>query len=122
MKQLLTTVTEQLKCYQKKLHSLKQENSLLKYKLSDLVDRTEGEGFLQIAESLQSELLQKDLLLEELSKKLFEIYELINKYNGTFDLPLRIQNQQKQIQEEIAEYETEFEKLSQTFDAKIANR
>ena len=51
--------------WQRRLDFITQENALLKYRLSEMVDVSENKEFLQLAEDFQNELLLKDEKLQE---------------------------------------------------------
>src|SRR5665213_1563569 len=53
-----------------KMEHFKQENVLLKYRLSKIVDDNEGKKFLEKAEDFQNELIIIDVLLEKLFNEL----------------------------------------------------
>ena len=55
-KQLL----QEQEAWKRSLEFYKQENALLKYRLSEMVDKSEGDHFLQTAEYFQNEFLIKD--------------------------------------------------------------
>ena len=46
--------------WMRKIEFFSQENALLKYRLSEMVDNNEGNNFLQMAKYFQNELLLKD--------------------------------------------------------------
>jgi len=59
--------------WKKILEDLRQQNALLKYRLSEIVDDSEDRNFLQLAEYFQNELLLKDEMLKKLMKDFQEI-------------------------------------------------
>jgi len=58
------------KAWERSLEFFRQENALLKYRLSEMVDNNEENNFLQMAEYFQNELLLKDEMLNKLIKDL----------------------------------------------------
>ena len=63
-------VDQEQRSWKIKLGQFKQENVLLKYRLSEMVDINEGNNFLQMAEYFQNELLSADDKLKKLLKSL----------------------------------------------------
>jgi citrate synthase len=86
---------QEQKSWERSLQFFKQENALLKYRLSEMVDISEGNGFLQLAEYFQNKFLQKDAKLEKLIKKL---------------------------REEVLQIEKDFLALSKEFNEKISQK
>lgn len=94
--------------WKRKLEFFKQENALLKYRLSEMVDSYEGTSFLQIAEYFQNELLLKD---EGLNKLTTSLQEFVN--DGE-----EVRNQERHEEELIAkqnELRKKFLKFEKTF-------
>lgn len=120
MKQLFMKWQHQLKSCENKLQSLKQENALLKYRLSEMVDLSEGEPFLQVAEYFQNELLQKDATLRNMELKLHRITETLP-VDSSSALSSKIQQQQKEILSDISAFEAAFFELTKEFDQKLSN-
>jgi hypothetical protein len=58
------------KAWERSLEFFRQENAILKYRLSEMVDNNEENNFLQMAEYFQNELLLKDEMLNKLIKDL----------------------------------------------------
>jgi hypothetical protein len=77
MKAKLKGLKKELDSWKKILEDLRQNNALLKYRLSEIVDNDEDKNFLQLAEYFQNELLLKDEKLKKLLKDLQEINTII---------------------------------------------
>jgi hypothetical protein len=58
------------KAWERSLEFFRQENTLLKYRLSEIVDHNEEKKMIQLAEHFQNELLRKDEKLDGLMKEL----------------------------------------------------
>lgn len=105
--------------WKRKLEFFKQENALLKYRLSEMVDSYEGTSFLQMAEYFQNELLLKD---EGLNKLTTILQEFVN--DGE-----EVRNQERYEEELIAKqnelrkiflkFEKTFLSLSNEFNEKM---
>ncbi|MEO5909023.1 MAG: hypothetical protein ABIR50_11640, partial [Ginsengibacter sp.] len=63
-------IEQEHESWQRTIEFLRQENALLKYRLSEMVDNNEENNFLQIAEYFQNELLIKDDMLKILIDEL----------------------------------------------------
>lgn len=101
--------------WEKNFEDLKQENALLKYRLSEIVDENEDEKILQMAEYFQNELLLKDEMLKKLMKKQQEFSNILQR-NGTLE---NIKAKQQKLQMDILQFEKEFLNLSKEFNEKM---
>jgi hypothetical protein len=112
---------QEQKSWERSLQFFKQENALLKYRLSEMVDISEGNGFLNLAEYFQTKLLQKDVKLEKLIKKLHAIAETFDQFSFC-EIPAELLLQQKQLREEVLQIEKDFLVLSKEFNEKISQK
>jgi hypothetical protein len=124
--QLMTSIksnqaAQEQKSWERSLQFFKQENALLKYRLSEMVDISEGNGFLNLAEYFQTKLLQKDVKLEKLIKKLHAIAETFDQFSFC-EIPAELLLQQKQLREEVLQIEKDFLVLSKEFNEKISQK
>lgn len=94
----------------------RQENALLKYRLSEMVDNSEDSLFLQTAEYFQNELLLKDEALKKLIKELQEYSDIIQ--NKIAVSPQLINNHNK-LRSDILEFEEKYATLSKEFNEKM---
>lgn len=105
--------------WKRKLEFFKQENALLKYRLSEMVDSYEGTNFLQMAEYFQNELLLKD---EGLKKLTVSVQEFVNEA-GEMSNQERHEEQliakQKELRKKILKFEKTFLSLSNEFNEKM---
>ena len=102
--------------WEKILQDLNQENALLKYRLSEIVDDNEDHSFLQMAEYFQNELLLKDETLKKLIKQRRELAAIMVK-----EQPLS-QNmivKQQELRIKILRFEKKFVGLSREFNEKM---
>ena len=91
----------------------RQENALLKYRLSEMVDNSEDSLFLQTAEYFQNELLLKDEALKKLIKELQDYSDIIQ--NKIAISPQLINNHNK-LRNDILEFEEKYATLSKEFN------
>ncbi|MEO6837400.1 MAG: hypothetical protein ABI261_07065 [Ginsengibacter sp.] len=102
-----------------KLEHFKQENVLLKYRLSEMVDNNEGSKFLQLAEYFQNELL----ITDEKLKKLFHKHEeFSNKHldpENEKTLSEQIISDYKGLIKEIIQFEKKFVKFKKEFNGEM---
>ena len=90
-----------------KLEYFKQENVLLKYRLSEMVDNNEGSNFLQMAEYFQNELL----IIDDKLKKLFNEFEKLSIFFR--------ETEYKKFMKDIVQFENKFINLSKEFNEKM---
>ncbi len=105
--------------WKRSLDFYKQENAMLKYRLSEIVDKSEGEYFLQTAEYFHNEFLLKDEWMVRLSHRLQSVPEVLHitpRSVYTEDKSLFLQNE---LRQEIWQFERDFIQLSNEFNQKI---
>jgi hypothetical protein len=100
------------------LEFFRQENALLKYRLSDLVDNNEQNDFLSIAEYFQNEFLLKDEALNRLIKSVSELNAELNKTTDK-NIPDELIYQQEKLRNDILQFEKKFLDLSNEFNEKM---
>lgn len=107
--------------WKRSLEFYKQENALLKYRLSEIVDEIEGYPFLQTAEYFQNEFLLKDEIIKKLSYSLQSIIASIHKNPGEY-LHLSEKNiiDHERLRQNIWQFEQDFTLLSKDFNQKIS--
>jgi len=105
--------------WKRKLEFFKQENALLKYRLSEMVDSYEGTSFLQMAEYFQNELLLKDEGLNKLTTSLTEFVndgeEVRNQERHEEELIAK----QNELRKKFLKFEKTFLSLSNEFNEKM---
>ena len=91
----------------------RQENALLKYRLSELVDSSEDKKFLQRAERFQNEFLLEDDTLKKLLRNVRQYLDWLEDENEkTSD----ILNNHYILRDEILRFEKNFIRVSATFN------
>ena len=105
--------------WKRKLEFFKQENALLKYRLSEMVDSYEGTSFLQMAEYFQNELLLKD---EGLNKLTTSLQECVNDGEEERDQERYEEEliaKQNELRKKFLKFEKTFLSLSNEFNEKM---
>ncbi len=105
--------------FQKKLDFFQQENALLKYRLSELVDNTEEKVFLQLAEYFQNELLLNDERLNDLIKKRQRISEQFSALELNRNLSGSLLAVEDKFRSDLLAFEKTFQLLSKEFNHKL---
>ena len=120
MKSLKKTQFEhEYNAWTRKLEFFAQENALLKYRLSEMVDNNEGNNFLLMAEYFQNELLLKDEMLEKLIKELQEFSGLLGRFRSEQKLSEKITTYHNKLRKGILQFEKKFLNLSNDFNEKM---
>ena len=94
----------------------RQENALLKYRLSEMVDNSEDSQFLQTAEYFQNEFLLKDEALKKLIKELQDYSDIIQ---NKPDLSKQLINAHNNLRNDILQFEEKYTLLSKEFNEKM---
>ena len=100
-------------CQNKLVHFL-NENALLKYMLSEIVDENQEKNFLPLAEYFQNELLLKDEELKSLSKQINEL-----KKDGLEHEEEIYEMKVRNMQKEVVHFQKEYENFSRDFKSKV---
>lgn len=106
------------KAWERSLEFIKQENALLKYRLSEMVDYSDEKDFLQMAEYFQNELLLKDDALDKLIKELKNFPDKINGQNANENAE-KILYEHDKLRNKMAQLEEEFSQLSNEFNREM---
>ena len=107
------------KACRRSLEFFKQENALLKYRLSEIVDSNEESGFLQLAEYFQNELLLKDEKLNKLINELHQISDQFRELENIKGMPEKLLLIQDQFRHDMLDFENSFLLLSKDFNKKM---
>ena len=94
----------------------RQENALLKYRLSEMVDNSEDSQFLQTAEYFQNEFLLKDEALKKLIKELQDYSDIIQ---NKPDLSKQLINAHNNLRNDILQFEEKYTLPSKEFNEKM---
>jgi len=108
-------IEQEQKSWQRTMEFLRQENALLKYRLSEMVDNNEENHFLQTAEYFQNELLIKDDMLKKLIDELQKYTEIIKNNNSSS----QILSMHNKLRNEITIFQKEYLVLSKDFNEKM---
>lgn len=112
-------IEHQYKTWQRDLDSFRQENALLKYRLSEMVDINEGSNFLQMAEYFQNELLVTDDNLKKLFNSFEKLSDQFQKSNIENKLTMQAMKDYNKLKNEIIQFENRFIKLKKEFNEKM---
>ncbi len=107
------------RAWQRSLEFFKTENALLKYRLSEMVDNNEENGFLQLAEYFQNELLLKDEALNKLIKELHQFSERLQDLQNSETSPQKMLHKQDKLRNDILQFEKNFLHLSKEFNERM---
>lgn len=114
IKQTNSQLMQEHEAWKRSLEFYKQENALLKFRLSEMVDESEGDHFLQTAEYFQNEFLKTDEWLTKLTHSLQSIQD--NNSNHLKEQTLDLQNK---LRQRIGQFERDFIELSIDFNLKV---
>lgn len=103
-----------------KLEQFKQENVLLKYRLSEMVDNSEGNQFLQMAEFFQNELLIMDDKLQNLFFQFEQFSNFSQQLKNGKELPGDRTEDYNKLKNDISQFEKKFLDLSNEFHKKMS--
>lgn len=109
---------EQIKVWQKDLAFFRQENALLKYRLSGMVDENEGSSFLQMAEYFQNKFLLSDRKIEGLFESIRIFLEQFADLKPEEPLNKRVVDRQNKLEQAILQFEDDFLNLVNEFNEK----
>lgn len=102
-----------------KLEHFQQENVLLKYRLSEMVDDNEGNKFLQMAEYFQNELLIIDVMMEKLFNELEKFSGLLRENKNGSLPPDEVAMDYNKLKKSFVHFENKFLKLSKEFNKRM---
>lgn len=103
----------------RKIEYFTQENALLKYRLSEMVDDNEGKKFLQMAEYFQNELLLKDDMLTKLIKELKGFQNLLSGFQSDKKTSDKLITNHDRLRKNILQFENKFLAFSNDFNEKL---
>jgi len=107
------------KAWQRSLEFFKQENALLKYRLSEMVDNNEEDVFLQLAEYFQNQLILKDEILNKLIKELHQFSEKFQELHNNEKLSENMVDQHDKFRKDILQFEKKFLAHSNDFNERM---
>ena len=109
-------IKHELMSWLRLIEFFRQENALLKYRLSELVDSSDDNNFLQTAEYFQNEFLLKDESLKRLIINLQDYSDLIENCEV---LSPHFLNTHNNLRKEIIHFEKKYSNLSTDFNEKM---
>src|SRR5690606_5187368 len=107
--------------WQRSLAFRKQENALLKYRLSDMVDSYEGDHALQTAEYFHNEFLLQDERIRRISGDLSAFLDQFGSLLPEMQLPENLLQAHEQLRADMLKFEQEFSMLSNSFNQRMAS-
>lgn len=97
------------------LEFLKQENTILKNRLSEVVDHNSDKEFLLLAEQFQNKFILKDDYIDELRHDInTQEFNLINRKDNLLDTKLL--KRQEKLRNEMEYFEKDFNQLKNEFN------
>jgi hypothetical protein len=102
------------KTWGRMLDFFKQENSFLKTRLSEVLDRSADRDFLALAEQFQNKFILKDEYIDELRHDVN--MQEINLKNTTGAGDLKLTKRQEKLRNEMEYFEKDFNKLKNEFN------
>lgn len=115
----INQLLQEQEAWKRSLEFYKQENALLKYRLSEMVDKSDGDHFLQTAEYFQNEFLIKDEWLQRLQHSLQSAQEGMNTKQGINPTENKATILQNEFRHQIGQFEHDFIRLSNDFNQKV---
>ena len=108
------------KTWERSLDFFKQENTLLKNRLSMVVDNKEDKELLIMAEYFLSQFILKDEFIDELKKDVNQHEKYIIENFSNDNLINKILKKQEKLRNEIGFFEKDFSGLRHEFNKSIA--
>lgn len=106
--------------WQRSIAFRKQENALLKYRLSDMVDSSEGDRSLQTAEYFHNEFLLQDERIRRIAGDLSAFWDQFGSLLPEMQLPENLILMHEQLRADILKFEQEFSAMSNSFNRRMA--
>lgn len=107
------------KYWQRTLEFIKQENALLKYRLSEILDSNEQPQFIPVAEYLQNELVQNDDEVHRLLKDTSEFESGLKQISKSNSIPGSVIQKHTILREEVLQFEKTFLRITEEFNQKM---
>ncbi|MFS8082095.1 MAG: hypothetical protein ACMG51_01480 [Ginsengibacter sp.] len=111
-------VIEEARSWIRRLEFFIQENALLKFRLSEIVDHNENAAALSLAEDFQNEMLLIDGRAKYLKRTILNFSKKIDEEELTY-LPATYDKKQKRLRENIVIFEKEFLNITNEFNSKL---
>lgn len=108
------------KTWERLFDFFKQENILLKHRLSEVVDSEESKELLKHAENFQSKFILNDGFIDDLKKEVLNHEKYINN-DLKDDLLIKISKKQEVLRNEIANFEKKFSTVKNEFNEVLSD-
>lgn len=105
--------------WNREIEFFKQENALLKTRLSVVIDSSNDKKFILLAEYFQNQFLLKDELISDLKSDINNQGNEIKLNINKNELPGEILNRQETLRKEISYFETDFSRLKNEFNQSL---
>lgn len=112
-------VIEEAKSWIRRLEFFIQENALLKFRLSEIVDHDDNATAISLAEYFQNEMLLIDGRAKYLKRSILNFSQKIDEEELTY-LPAAYDKKQKRLRENIVNFEKHFLDITNEFNARLA--
>jgi seryl-tRNA synthetase len=108
------------KTWGRMLEFFKQENTILKNRLSEVVDHSSGKAFLAQAEQFQNKFILKDEYIDELRRDInAQDIDLVNHEDDPVDNKLL--KRQEKMRDEMEYFEKDFNQLKNEFNKYLSS-
>lgn len=111
------------KTWERLLEFFKQENAVLKNRLSEVVDRKTDKDFLALAEQFQNLFIVKDEFIDELRHDVHEQQDHLNKrlISTSSEKDIKIVKKQEKLRNEMEYLEKDFARVKNEFNKYLAS-
>ena len=103
------------KTWRRLLDFFKQENSFLKTRLSEVLDKSTDKNFLALAEQFQNKFILKDEYIDELQHDINK-HEMNLKDTAENAVYIKLTKQQEKLRNEMEYFEKDFNNLKNEFN------
>ena len=107
------------KTWRRLLDFFKQENSFLKNRLSEVLDKSTDKNFLALAEQFQNKFILKDEYIDELRHDINK-HEMNLKDTAENAVYIKLTKQQEKLRNEMEYFEKDFNKLKNEFNKYVS--
>lgn len=107
------------KAWERSLEFFRQENALLKYRLSEIVDHTDEKNLLTLAEYFQNEFVAKDEEADHLLKLIRLLSDKLSGKTNDAEIEMSLLSKQEKLRNKILIFENDFLQLSTEFNARM---
>ncbi|MFS8082894.1 MAG: hypothetical protein ACMG51_05535 [Ginsengibacter sp.] len=112
-------VMEEARSWVRRLEFFIQENALLKFRLSEIVDNNENATAISLAEYFQNEMLLIDVRSKYLKRTILNFSKKVEEETLTY-LPTAYNKKQNRLRENMVTFEKKFLNISNEFNSRLA--